>query len=258
VQNFIELDTKDLILSLGLIALTILLAQWQNLKLTNQILIGTGRAILQLTILGYVLDLIFALDSPWAVIALLLSMTTIAAVVSKNRIGEKINRLFPLMWGSIFISVALALGYTIVLIVQPEKWYDPQYLIPLTGMVLGNAMNSASLAGERLASEIKKNRLEIETHLSVGASPAQAIASYRKVALKTSLIPIINTMMVVGLVSLPGMFTGQVLSGIDPINASSYQLLILFLIIATNLMTSILVTEGIYRSFFNRNWQLIL
>lgn len=157
MQNFIELDMKDLILSLGLIALTILLAQWQNLKLTNQILIGTGRAILQLTILGYVLDLIFALDSPWAVMALLLTMTTIAAVVSKNRIGEEqINQLFPLMWGSIFISVALALGYTIVLIVQPEKWYDPQYLIPLTGMVLGNAMNSASLAGERLASEIKK------------------------------------------------------------------------------------------------------
>ncbi|MGK7947746.1 MAG: iron export ABC transporter permease subunit FetB [Xenococcaceae cyanobacterium] len=258
MDNLIELDFIDLILALGLIGLTIVLSLWQRLGLEGQLIFGAGRSILQLLVVGYVLEIIFALNTFWSVLLILAIMTTIAAIVARNRISKKIQGLLPVVWLSIFASSALSVSYTVLLIIQPSTWYEPQYLIPLGGMLLGNAMNSASLAGDRLIDAIKKNRLEVETHLCLGATPLQAITSYRTEAIRTGLIPTINNMMVVGLVSLPGMFTGQVLAGSDPLNAASYQILILFAIVLTNLTSAILVTEGLYRRFFNQDAQLIL
>ncbi len=257
MNNLISLDLLDLVWALGMIGLAIALSLWQRLGLEWQLLFAAGRSLLQLLVVGYFLALIFALNSPWAVLGVLGIMLTIAAIVARNRIGKQITGLLPIVWGSLFASTALTLSYTIVLIIQPETWYSPQYLIPLTGMVLGNAMNGASLAGERLASLIKQNHLEIETHLCLGANSQQAIATYQKQAIRVGLIPTLNQMLVVGIVSLPGMFTGQVLAGIDPLNAASYQILILFMIAVTNLFVTVLVTEGLYRRFFNPYNQLI-
>ncbi|MGB2924121.1 MAG: iron export ABC transporter permease subunit FetB [Limnothrix sp.] len=254
--EFIQLDGADLIWALGLIVLAIALSRWQKLQLEGQFILATGRTILQLLVVGYVLEGVFALAHPVSVIGLVLVMLTIAAIAAKNRLQELGN--LPLMWGSIFLGFGLPLVYSLLLILQPDPWYDPQYFIPLAGMMLGNAMNSASLAGERLGSRIKSSRLEIETQLCLGATPKEAIAQYRIEAIRASLIPIINSMMVVGLVSLPGMFTGQVLAGIDPLNAASYQILILFAIALANMISTSLITEGIYRQFFNDEAQLIL
>ncbi len=253
----IELDWIDLGWTLGLIALAMVLAFWQGLGLSGQLFIAAMRSLLQLLVVGYFIAVIFAINHPLAVLGILGIMLTIAAIAAKNRISQRIKGLFPLIWGSLFVSTALTLSYAILIIIQPPNWYSPQYLIPLTGMVLGNALNGASLAGERLVSLIQQNQREVETHLCLGANPKQAIASYQKTSIRASLIPTINQMMVVGIVSLPGMFTGQVLAGIDPLNAVSYQILILFMIAFTNLVTAILVTEGVYRKFFNENLQLV-
>jgi putative ABC transport system permease protein len=256
-QQLIELDWLDLGWTLGLIGLAIALSAWQKLDLEGQLFIGAMRSLLQLLVVGYFIALIFAINHPLAVLGILGVMSTIAAIAAKNRISQQLKGLFPLVWGSIFVSTSLTIGYAILLIIQPPDWYSPQYLIPLTGMVLGNAMNGASLAGERLVSLIQQNQREVETYLCLGATPKQAIATYQKIAIRSSLIPTLNRMMVVGIVSLPGMFTGQVLAGIDPLNAVSYQILILFMIVLTDLMTAILVTEGVYRRFFNEKMQLI-
>lgn len=258
MNGLIELQPDDLGWALGIIVAAIALSNWQKLNLEGQLLLAAGRSLIQLLVVGYIIAVIFALDNPLAVLGILAIMLTIAAVVSRNRIGKNIKGLLPVIWGSLFLSNALTLGYAIALIIQPDSWYDPQYIIPLTGMILGNAMNSASLAGERLASLIIQNRLEVETHLCLGATPSQAITAYRGEAIRVSLIPTLNQMMVVGLVSLPGMFTGQVLAGSDPLNAASYQILILFMIAFANFMTAILVTQGVAKRFFNTNDQLIL
>ncbi|MEB3224701.1 MAG: iron export ABC transporter permease subunit FetB [Synechococcus sp.] len=254
--EFVALDPGDLGWALGLIALAIALSRWQRLGLEGELLIATGRTILQLLVVGYSLDLVFAVAHPLAVLGIVLAMLTIAAIAARNRIHGPVQ--LPLIWGAIFISVSFPLAYVLLVMIQPSRWYDPQYLIPLAGMVLGNAMNSASLAGERLSSRIQSSRLEIETQLCLGATPQQAIATYRTEAIRASLIPTINAMMVVGLVSLPGMFTGQVLAGIDPLNAASYQILILFLIVIINMICTSLVTAGLYRQFFNAAAQLTL
>jgi len=215
-----------------------------------------GRQLPQLLGVGYVLAFVFAWKNPIAVLAILMVMLSIAAIVARNRIGKKIPQVLPVVWGSILASSALTLGYTTLVIIQPPIWYEPQYLIPLAGIVLGNAMNGAAIAGERLVSTVNASRAEIETHLSLGATPQQAVAQYRRDAIKAGLIPTLNQMMVVGVVTLPGIITGQLLSGVDPLNAASYQILIMFMLAFTNLVTTLLVSQGLCSQFFNNNAQL--
>lgn len=241
-----------------MVAIAIGLSSWQRLGLEVQLAIASGRTILQLTVLGYVLAVVFALRDPIPVLGILLVMLMIAAIAAGNRISKKVPRVLPVVFGSIFFSTALTLSYTNLLIIQPETWYEPQYLIPLAGIVLGTAINGAAIAGERFVSTINSSRLEIETHLSLGATPQQAVAQYRKDAIRAGLIPILNQMMVVGIVTLPGILTGQLLSGIDPLNAASYQILVLFMLAWANLTTAVLVTQGLTQQFFNAQAQLRL
>jgi len=254
----IELDPLDLVWALGMMAIAIGLSSWQKLGLELQLAIATGRTVIQLLVVGYVLAVIFALNSPLPVLGVLLVMLTIATITARHRIGKKIPRLVPVVFASMFFSTALTLSYTNLLIIQPKTWYEPQYLIPLAGIVLGNVMNGAAIAGERLVSTITSSRLEIETHLSLGATPQQAVATYRKDAIRAGLIPTLNQMAIVGIVTLPGMITGQLLSGVDPRNAASYQILILFMIASANLIATVLVTQGLTRQFFNAQAQLKL
>jgi putative ABC transport system permease protein len=257
MENLIRLDLGDLALAVGLMAIAIGLSAWQRLGLEWSLAIATGRTILQLLIVGYILEIVFGLDNPWAVLAILAVMLTIAAIVARNRIGKKYPLVLPLVWGSILVSTALTLGYTNLLIVQPAKWYEPQYLIPLAGIVLGNAINGAAIAGERFVSTINASQIEIETSLSLGATPQQAVAQYRKDAIRAGLIPNLNQMMVVGIVTLPGIITGQLLSGVNPLDAASYQILIMFMLAFANLLTAMLVTQGLCRQFFNPAAQLV-
>ncbi len=257
MQELIKLDFVDLACAVGLMAAAIGLSAWERIGLEFNLALATGRTILQLAVLGYILEFIFALDNPWAVLAILSVMLTISAIVARNRITQKIPQMLPLVWGSIFVSTTLTMVYTNILIIQPDRWFEPQYVIPLAGIVLGNAMNAAALAGERLVSTINASHLEIETHLSLGATPQQAIVQYRKDAVRAGLIPTVNQMMIIGMVTLPGIITGQLLSGVNAREAASYQILIMLMIAFTNVLTTVLVTRGISRQFFNSAAQLV-
>jgi putative ABC transport system permease protein len=248
----IELDFIDLGLAVGLMVLAIGLSAWQRLGLEGQLALATARTLVQLLVVGSLLEIVFEVRNPWVILAVLMVMLTIAATVARNRISQKIPRLLPWVWGSIFLSSALTLIYVNLLVLrQPEAWTNPYYIIPLTGIVLGNAMNSGAIAGERFVSTLNASPVEIETHLCLGATPAEAIATYRKDAIRAGLIPTINTMMVVGLVTLPGIITGQLLSGVNPINAAAYQILIMFMLAFASLVSALLITKGIAREFFN-------
>ncbi|WP_072620263.1 ABC transporter permease [Spirulina major] len=253
----IPLDFLDLALALALMGGAIALSLWQRLDLSQNLLMATGRAILQLMAAGAILDLVFALNQPWSVVAIALAMLTIAAITAHNQIDTPGFNLLPTLWLSLFASTALTLSYALIVIIQPPTWYSPQYFIPLAGMVLGNAMNAATIAGERLLTTVRRNPVEILTHLSLGATPQQAIATYRRDAIRASLLPLINRMTVVGLVTLPGMFTGQVLGGSPPLEAASYQLLILFMVACAEAMAAIAITLGMSRHLFNAQSQLI-
>jgi len=248
----------QIVWALGMMAIAIALSAWQRLGLEWNLAVATGRTVMQLLVVGYVLAAVFAIRNPWAVLVVLGVMLAIATIVARNRISKKVPHLLPLVGGSILISTVLTLAYTSLLVIRPQVWYEPQYIIPLAGIVLGNAMNGAAIVGERLVSTLNNSQLEIETHLSLGATPQQAIAQYRKDAIKAGLIPTVNTMMVVGIVTLPGIMTGQILAGADPLLAATYQMLVMFMLAFATLTTTLLVSWGICRQFFNQAAQLVL
>lgn len=257
MSEIIKLDLTDLGIAFALMAITIGLSALEKLGLEIKLLMATGRTILQLMVLGYVLDLIFVLDNAVAVLAILAVIITIGAIIARNRISQKIPLVLPLVWGSMFISTALAILYTNYLIIQPQRFFEARYVIPLALMVIGGAMNAAAASGERLVKVIDSSQLEIETHLSLGATPQQAVAQYRKDAIRTGVMPTINQMTLVGMVTIPSFFTGQLLGGVKASEATSYQIVVLFMIAFANLLTTILVTRGLSRQFFNSDAQLI-
>ena len=252
------LSLTGLALALGMVVIAIALSVWQKLGLEINLAIATGRAVMQLLVLGYLLDIVFALKNSWIVLGTLAVLLTLAAIVTRNRISKKVPFLLPLVWGSLFVSTALTLGYTYLLVLQTPTWYEPQYLIPLAGVILANAMNAAAIAGERLTTTVNSSHLEIETHLSLGATPQQAIAQYRREAIKAGLVPTLNAMMIVGMVTLPDLVTGQLLGGASPLNAIGYQILILLMLAFATLTTTLLLTQGLCQQFFNRAAQLAL
>ncbi len=249
-MDLIKLNLLDLGMALGLMAIAIGLSAWEKLGLELNLVLATGRTILQLIVLGYVFDFIFNINNIWSVLAILTVILTITTIVTRNRISQKIPHLLPLVGGTILISTASILFYSIFLIIQPQRWYDPQYLIPLGGVILGNAMNAGVISGERLLSNLNNSPVEIETHLSLGATPEQAVRQYRKDAIRAALIPTINQMMLMGMATIPSMTTGQLLAGVQPLDAVSYEILIMFMVVVGNLLTAIFITKGISRQFF--------
>jgi putative ABC transport system permease protein len=124
-------------------------------------------------------------------------------------------------------------------VVRPTPWYDPQYVIPFAGMILGNAMNGASLAGERFQDELRSRRAEVETRLALGLSGNESVHPLLARALRASMIPTFNQFAVAGVVQLPGMMTGQILSGVEPIVAVEYQILIFFLLMTSTAISTL-------------------
>jgi len=252
----IALDAVDLVLTMVLMVVAVSVSRWQQLGLEGQLSISAGRALLQLVAIGYVLELVFTLETPWGVLGVLLVMVAMATIVTRNRISQKLSHLVWIAGGSLLLTTGLTLAYVTLLIVQPPTWYDPQYWVPLAGIIIGNAVNGATIAGERLVNAIETNRGEIETHLCLGATPKDAIALYRRQAIRAGILPNLNQMALVGLVTIPGTLSGQLLGGINPLDAVSYQILILFSLALANLVTASLITAGIYRQFFTPQAQL--
>lgn len=244
--------------AVGMMAIAIGLSSWQRLGLTQTLVIATFRTVAQLLFVGVFLSAIFASRQPLAVFAVLLVMATITAIVAHGRIDKGLPKLLKWVWLAIFTSGLVTMLYVALFVIELDPWYDPRYLVPLSGIVLGNAMSAASISGERLVTALRNNRIEIETHLSLGATPRQAIATYRQAAIKAGLAPTINAMMVVALVTLPGTITGQILAGTDPLVAAIYQILIIFMLVLANLIAALVVTYGISQQFFTPAMQLVI
>lgn len=243
--------------AVGLILAAIALSSWQQLGLEGSLILAAGRTVVQLAVVGYVLAVIFAPpQSPFLILFVLAVLLMISAIVTRNRINQKLS-ILPWIMGSFLITTIVTVGYVQFIVVQPEIWYDPRFLIPLGAIVLSQAINAATIAGERLFSALKSNALEIETHLSLGATPQQAIVQYRKAAIRAGVLPVINTMSIVGLATIPELLSGQLLGGADPIQATAFQIVILFTVAFSTILVTLLVNDGISRQFFNSQAQLI-
>jgi len=189
------------------------------------------RMLLQLMLIGYALIMIFESDSSWMTLAVLSLMVLASSWISLNTLSESEQfphfkkRVFPAALWAIFIGGGSILILVTQVVLSLEPWYLPRYVIPLAGMIFATAMTSISLAAERLQSELAQNK-----------SYTQA----RAIAYRTALIPIINSMFAVGLVSLPGMMTGQILSGVSPFIAARYQIMVMCMLFSASGITAAL------------------
>jgi putative ABC transport system permease protein len=249
-EQIVNLDLLNLGLAYGLVLLSIGLARLRRIGQEWQMLWSSLRMVLQLIAVGYLLHLVFAVKSPLAVVAILLAMAGFSLQVMGSRIKEKMPHFYRVMGISVFIGCGGVTFLFCGLVVEYSPWYDPRYLIPLAGMIIGNSMNAASLAAERLSSEIHARRDEIEAAVCLGATARQASDSAVRAAFRAALMPTINTMAAMGIVSLPGMMTGQILSGTDPAIAVRYQIAIMCAITGAVAITSFLILLQGYRHYF--------
>jgi putative ABC transport system permease protein len=222
--------------SVGVAAVLILvnaLISWRlRLGLEKRVAWAAIRMTLQLFLLGLVLHQIFALASAAPVLLLAGLMTLIAGYSAVRRIDHRYDRIYPSAIFAVWVSSWLVTAITVLLIVRPEPWHSPHVLIPLLGMVLGNSLTGISLGMDRFLSDLQSRRTEVEMRLTLGATRWEACREAFVSSARTAMIPILNTMSVAGIVSIPGMMTGQLLAGAPPIQAVKYQIMIMFVIAA--------------------------
>ena len=231
-MNPILLTPLDLSIAATLIVLDAGLSIWLNLRLHRQIVFASARMVVQLVAIGYVLRFIFSLNNPAATLLLVIVMVLIAAREVAARPEHRLKGQSNLLIGFVSIGLSTFLTATLALTtaIRPDPWFDPHYAIPLAGIILGNVLNSASLSLDSFLSSVRRERQAIEARLCLGESYGVAAAPLIREAIRRGLLPIINQMSAAGIVTLPGIMTGQILAGLDPLEAVKYQILLMFLL----------------------------
>lgn len=232
IQNIVWSDLALMLLPVGVVMAIF----WYWSLGIGGALYALGRMLLQLTLIGYILVAIFQTESAWVVLGVLLVMLFFSGWIALRTVPDKRISLMFYALGAIFAGGGVTLIFVAQGVLHLEPWYLPQYMIPLAGMVFANAMNSVSLAAERYYSELSEG--------------LDMIAARNK-AMQAAMIPVINALFAVGLVSLPGMMTGQILSGVSPLIAARYQIMVMLMIFSAAGISTALFLYGISSAKWN-------
>ena len=184
--------------------------------------VGAGKAIyanarmlVQLLVIGYVLTYIFEADNPWIIVGVLVLMISVSAWIAMRPLRRRGIRVYAAVVTSLGATGLAVFGLVTQLVLDLERWFEPELTVPIAGMIFANSMNTVSLTAERFQSELDHG---------------SELMAARRAALDAALIPQINSLLAVGLVALPGMMTGQILSGVDPLVAARYQIVVMCMI----------------------------
>jgi putative ABC transport system permease protein len=246
------MSTLGLLFTLTFVVITMAVSKWQKLGLEKDIAIGTIRAALQLLVIGYVLQYIFSSQNPLLILLIIAVMITVASLNA----GKRGKGLPGIRWRiAISIAVTESLMMSLMLGLQIIQ-STPQYIIPISGMTIGNAMVVSGLLLNHMKREVETSRGQIEALLALGATCRQAIQQSLQRSVKSSMIPTIDGMKTVGLVQLPGMMTGMIVAGANPVDAVRYQILIMFAFTASAAITSIVLSLLTYKLWFTKEMAL--
>jgi putative ABC transport system permease protein len=255
--SYIELTYGQVAIAGTLILVNGLFSLALRLGLEGRLLIAAGRMVGQLILIGFVLGWVFSVGH-WSLVLALASVMVVVAAGTAVRRPEKgypgvwIDGLVSI-WVSSWVITAVALGA----VIRHAPWYAPQYAIPLLGMLLGNSLNGVSLGLDRFAGELASQRDRVDALLALGATRWEAARPWVRRAIRTGMIPILNSMSVAGIVNLPGMMTGQLLAGVPPAEAVKYQVVIYFLIASATALGTVGVVLLGYRRLFNARHQFL-
>ena len=234
----VTLGPLDIALAASLIVIEAALSLLLGLGIHKQVGIASARMVVQLLLVGYALRLVFALASP---VLTLLAVTFMALVAAREVAVRPEYRLaragnYVISLAAVAAVTALTSVLALTTAIRPHPWWTPQYAIPLAGIILGSVLNSASIALDHVLSEVRHRRVAIEAQLALGATYAQATRPLLRSAIRRGTLPIINQMSAAGLITLPGIMTGQILAGLDPVEAVKYQILLMFLLAGSSLL----------------------
>ena len=257
-NGIIEISYWQLLLCMGFVLLAGGASVYHKLGLGRDLLVGSIRTFAQLTLMGYVLTFVFNFNAAWLVLGMFVFMVAAAVHTIRGRVKERhVSFVMPTFAAMLISYTSVSIIVTGV-IVGAEPWWTPQYFIPLAGMIVGNSMNAISIALDRLFSDLKARRGEVEMRLALGADYREASQDILRSSVRAGMIPSINSLMAVGLVSLPGMMTGQILSGTDPLIAIRYQIVVMLMLVASTALGALIVTGLVRRRCFSKAQRLIL
>ena len=255
-MTIIDLAYRDLAMAGALVLLLAAISLRMRLGISGKIIIAALRTAIQLYLVGLVLKVIFTTTS----LLWIAAIGGVMLLVAAREVAGRQHRRFTGIWSygvsgtSMTISAVTLAVFALHVVIRPAPWYTPQYAIPLLGMLLGNTMTGVAIGLDRLTSMCWQLQDTIENRLMLGQTWQMAVSDIRRESVRSGLIPIINAMSVAGLVSLPGMMTGQILAGNPPQVAVKYQILIMFLIAAgTGFGTLSAVWLGSRRLFDHRH-----
>lgn len=256
--DLISLSAYDLMLAALLVLALVGLSMRLQLGIGLQLVVAACRTTAQLLLVGLILKHVFEQAQLSWILLMMLVMLTVAAWEILARQKRKIKG----WWGfgisafSLFVSSFLITMIALFFIIKTDPWYTPQYAIPLLGMLLGNTMNGIALGMDRLVQTAWQQRAIIEQRLMLGQTAMQAVREIKHESMRAGMIPIINAMAAAGIVSLPGMMTGQILAGSEPVEAVKYQILIMFLVTAGTGFGVVAVLHMISRRLFDSRERL--
>lgn len=257
MNGIIELDLWQGMLSYIFVLIVLAIIQKRGIHRRKEILISSVRMTLQLILAGYVLGLVFAKPNPVITVAIIGSMEFFAVFTVYGKFRGKLSRkLKKAIALSMTAGTLSCLSFFLLVVVRIDPWYDPRYFIPIAGMLVGNSMTGISLGVKSLVESMTVQKSLVEEALVLGATPRTATRSIIDNTFDAAIMPTINSMIGMGVVFLPGMMTGQILSGTMPTTAVAYQISIMFGILGAVSLSVILMLQLGYRSFFNEEEQL--
>jgi putative ABC transport system permease protein len=255
-EPVLPLDAVDLAIAAALVLVAGVTSVLLHLRLEKDLLIASVRTVVQLLLIGYLLEWLFGIDEAPLVLGVLGVMVAAAGQAALARSSRTFRGAYGLTFVSLLITGMLTTFTVTGAIIEVSPWYRPQYVIPLFGMVLGNGLTGISLTLSELLEALAERRELVEMELALGASRWEAARDVLSHAVRRGMVPIINSMMVVGVVSLPGMMTGQILGGSDPLTAVKYQIVVMFMLAAATALGCTLVALLVYGRLFNLRHQL--
>lgn len=231
-MNAVHLSALDVALAASLVVFDAGASWALRLRLHRQLVWAALRMVAQLLLVGFVLRLVFQAASPAATLVIVALMVTAAAREVAVRPASRLQGAGNYRIAALVVGLASMATVVLALLtaIRPQPWYDPRYAIPLMGIVLGSVLNAASLGLDSFFGGAVAGRAAIEAQLALGASARQALGELVRSSIRRGLIPIINQMSAAGIITLPGIMTGQLLAGMDPVEAVKYQILLLFLL----------------------------
>lgn len=258
-NGIIELGMLQMACAYIFTVILLIIVRKRGISREKEILIASVRMTLQLILTGYILSYVFEQENPWFTIIIILVMETFAVFNTFKRVRVQLSTKIK---KTIAVSIAsgslVSLLYFLFVVVRPEPWYNPRYFIPIAGMIVGNAMTGVSLGVSRLIEGMNDQKQLVEAALMLGATPKMATRKIVNSAFDSSILPTINSMVGMGIVSLPGMMTGQILSGTSPLVAIRYQIAIMLGISGSVALSVIIFLILGYKAFFTSRSQLNL